>query len=162
MTTWLPHVIRGLTRSRCHPAAPICLPHCLIHTCARLPTCIFAGCTAGRRALAGKQLIHAHALDLPPLFVLSQVACCYRLFHAQDMVVTTHDCGSHRRAHLPSELGDFTSPVHAGNPVTLGSCPFCPAHKPFSSSALASHPGIESPFPSPPASPLLLVNLNLS
>ena len=28
--------------------------------CARLPNCIFVGCAAGRRALAGKQLIHVH------------------------------------------------------------------------------------------------------
>ena len=27
------------------------------------------------------------------------------------MVVATHDCGSYRRAHLPSELGDFPSSV---------------------------------------------------
>jgi len=37
----------------------------------------------------------------------------------------------------------------AGNSVTLGFCPLCPAHKPFSSSALASQPGPNPPFHRP-------------
>ena len=42
-----------------------------------------------------------------------------------------------------------SSATFPGNSVTLGFCPFCPAHKPFSSSALASQPGPNPPFHRP-------------
>ena len=91
---------------------------------------------------------------LPRLFVLMLVTCCYRLFHAQDMVVATHDCGPHRRAHLPSELGEFPSSV------TLPPLVFVTfallTIKTFSSSSLAPQPGSNRPFRRP--SPLPLSN----
>lgn len=88
-------------------------------------------------------------------FVCPHVGCCYRLFHAQD-VVATHDCGSsmlfHRRGmHTllrgsATFLSSVTRPSLACVPSALPKLP--------ASSAFASQPGSNPPFPSSPPRPL--------
>ena len=96
---------------------------------------------------------------LPRLFVclLILLACCYRLLHAQDMLLATHDCGSYSSACTPScGARRLSSSFLLGDSITLSFCPFRPAcsqailliYACFSAS-------IGSPFPSPPLPYLL-------
>ena len=98
---------------------------------------------ATRAALVFSLMYHVHAL--PRLSVLTLVACCYRV-----PIVSCSGYGSWTSRMIAAPTGVHTSlrgsATFPGNSVTLGLCPFCPAHKPFSSSPLASQPGPNHPF----------------
>ena len=96
---------------------------------------------------------------LPRVFIcfLILLACCYRLLHAQDMLLATHDCGSYSSACTPScGARRLSSSFLLGDSITLSFCPFRPACSQAILLIYACFPAsIESPFLSPPLPYLL-------
>ena len=142
-------------KSEVAPSSPhlLYLTNSLMHACAHIPPVKFPGCAAGRLVPCHKQLIQVMLFPVC-LFVclLILLACCYRLLHAQDMLLATHDCGSYSSGCTPScGARRLSSSFLLGDSITLSFCPFRPAcsqailliYACFSAS-------IESPFPSPP------------
>lgn len=146
-------------KSEVAPSSPhlLYLTNSLIHACAHIPPCQisrlrrWSPCPLPQTTNTGDAL--------PRLFICLLIlrACCYRLLHAQDMLLATHDCGSYSSACTPScGARRLSSSFLLGDSITLSFCPFRPAcsqailliYACFSAS-------IGSPFPSPPLPYLL-------